>query len=109
MTWAWAAQGEATHKNLGLEGRHMLRFFLTTLVVLNILCALAYWMETGAEPEVTSAAPFKVAPPMSPAAARPEPPRDPAPVEAAPAPAPAMSDPAAEPTPVEAAPAALPV
>ena len=91
----------------------MVRFILTTLVVLNILCALAYWLVTGAEPEVASAAPVKVVAFMSLAAARPEPTMEPAPVEAAPAAlpalAPAMSDTATEPTSDKAAPASTPV
>src|SRR5215207_4224937 len=69
----------------------MLRYILVILVVLNILCGLALWMQTEAELKVTSAAPVKVVSSMTRAAALPEPTSAPTLVDPAPASPPALA------------------
>src|SRR5215204_2557712 len=96
----------------------MLRYILVILVVLNILCALAFWMQTEAELKVTLAAPVKVVSSMTRAAALPEPTSEPTLVDPAPASPPALAPvataavtepaPTTEPTLVDPAPASPP-
>jgi hypothetical protein len=98
----------------------MLRYILVILVVLNILCGLALWMQTEAELKVTSAAPVKVASSTTRAAAAlPEPTSAPTLVDPAPASPPALAPvataavtepaPTTEPTLVDPAPASPPM
>jgi len=97
----------------------MLRYILVILVVLNILCGLALWMQTEAEIKVTSAAPVKVVSSMTRAAALPEPTSAPTLVDPAPASPPALAPvataavtepaPTTEPTLVDPAPASPPM